>query len=957
MDRAAGSLEERFARFQRSGDPEALASVFRDTAADLLKLAVQLTDDPAQAEDALQSTFVTAMEKAATFERGRPLLPWLCGVLQLHCKSLRARARRAADPPRLPIPEPKDPLETAMAGEIDRGLREAIDALPAPYRTAVVLRVLHGMEPAAIAHALGEAPGTLRVRLHRGLSMVRARLPRDIAAPALALPILGITPERGVDAIGREVFRHARRLLPTAKTAATVTVAALAMKKTAFAVLAVGLLVFAGVALSDLGSGDPRPATQVGAAPIEQRTQVVGEERAADAVMTTAADQQVTRSVVETPATAPEHRGIRVTARRPANGGPAAGVGITVLPHDGSHPDLHTLRRSTDADGVALFDDLPRGRYGVYVDRSAHEWKPEAPVDPNAQPTGAVISLGDGNTFRVSGVQLGGINFAQVDPAPSQASQTLSLDISTVLTRQLVFQSSGGDLAQLLRSSGEASLAEPQAPRDFKLSSRLPDRSPLVVVEVGDGYALAQVEVAGGIAVKGRVVDEQEQPIASAEVWVVRDQGRTAFAVATSKEDGSFALDDVDPGTTLFARKPDFVASGAVQAAENQDAVLKLGPRAASIRGRVTDSAGRAVAEARVRLGDPEQDEARRVQVPTDHDGRFSSPAPSRGRVPVLVLAAGFQPWLGDVEVGATDAAPLDIVLQPGGVIRGVVKDPNGKPSEGVLVTAKAPGQPDTDVRSGPAGTYRLECVAPGTVTLSVEAEGDHRGAELQTTAIAGREVEADIDLRGYGHLKGRLTDASGSPLRRATVYALPADPQGKPAHDRTKGDGSFEIRTIPGARYTIEVVPERSGQQSFQLSSSGNGTIAFMLVADGDDERPAPGLRRIPCTWLGEIGADYDGLAIQLPLDLVPSARIKGRALNPDATPLPGSLRIHIDGGSRDVGLDDNGAFDVGPLVPGTFRFEIVPTGEEFAPFDLPITHLAPKQNVDLGAVYAKPK
>ena len=53
----------------------------------------------------------------------------------------------------------------------------AVEALPEPYREVLLLRLVHGLTPAAIAHTLGRAPGTVRMQLQRGTERLRRALP------------------------------------------------------------------------------------------------------------------------------------------------------------------------------------------------------------------------------------------------------------------------------------------------------------------------------------------------------------------------------------------------------------------------------------------------------------------------------------------------------------------------------------------------------------------------------------------------------------------------------------------------------------------------------------------------------------------------------------------------------------------------------------------------------------
>ena len=75
-----------FARFRRTGDPEALARVFDAVAPKLLAVARHLVTDAAEAEDVVQATFVAAIERAHSFDPKRRLLPWLIGILGREAK-------------------------------------------------------------------------------------------------------------------------------------------------------------------------------------------------------------------------------------------------------------------------------------------------------------------------------------------------------------------------------------------------------------------------------------------------------------------------------------------------------------------------------------------------------------------------------------------------------------------------------------------------------------------------------------------------------------------------------------------------------------------------------------------------------------------------------------------------------------------------------------------------------
>jgi RNA polymerase sigma factor (sigma-70 family) len=105
--------------------------------------------------------------------------PWLFGIARnVLLASVRRRRVEAAARERLgmlaaPAAEPDDTwLE---------GLDEALDELPEPQREAIRLRVVDDLPYADVAATLNTTPAAARVRVHRGLNALRARLTKEPA--------------------------------------------------------------------------------------------------------------------------------------------------------------------------------------------------------------------------------------------------------------------------------------------------------------------------------------------------------------------------------------------------------------------------------------------------------------------------------------------------------------------------------------------------------------------------------------------------------------------------------------------------------------------------------------------------------------------------------------------------------------------------------------------------------
>ena len=76
-------------------------------------------------------------------------------------------------PNSLAAPETADALVSA---EQAANVREALQALPSPQRTALELAYFEGFSQAEIAQQLGEPLGTIKTRMRTALAALRARL-------------------------------------------------------------------------------------------------------------------------------------------------------------------------------------------------------------------------------------------------------------------------------------------------------------------------------------------------------------------------------------------------------------------------------------------------------------------------------------------------------------------------------------------------------------------------------------------------------------------------------------------------------------------------------------------------------------------------------------------------------------------------------------------------------------
>ena len=184
MEKAAAALkpEEREASdlasivsAARTGDPAALAVLYRQFADAAMAVAYRLLLSRADAEDVVHDLFLGLPEALRKYDERGALGAWLKRVTvrlalsRLRSPSRREVALREAGGIANPSSDP--------AGRI--ALTDALAALPASLRAVLVLKEIEGFSHAEIAGMLGISTGASEVRLHRALRSLRRALSEE----------------------------------------------------------------------------------------------------------------------------------------------------------------------------------------------------------------------------------------------------------------------------------------------------------------------------------------------------------------------------------------------------------------------------------------------------------------------------------------------------------------------------------------------------------------------------------------------------------------------------------------------------------------------------------------------------------------------------------------------------------------------------------------------------------
>ncbi|HPA18844.1 MAG TPA: sigma-70 family RNA polymerase sigma factor [Verrucomicrobiae bacterium] len=160
----------------RAGDGDAFAKIIDIYGRRILSYCYRMCGSGA--EDLAQEIFVKLHLAIPQFDPDRALSPFLFRIAHNHClDALRKRrvptipldpAGDAFDPgSRIPDPGPS-PVDLAGRAELARAVERALESLPPPYRSVLVLRHVDGLSYEEISEALGLPMATVKIRIHRG---------------------------------------------------------------------------------------------------------------------------------------------------------------------------------------------------------------------------------------------------------------------------------------------------------------------------------------------------------------------------------------------------------------------------------------------------------------------------------------------------------------------------------------------------------------------------------------------------------------------------------------------------------------------------------------------------------------------------------------------------------------------------------------------------------------------
>ena len=178
------STDREIYRAAIQGDRDAFETIIRASSRTLFAIAYGVLQDRAEAEDAVQDSFVKAWKSRWRVRDPEKFPAWLATIARHRARDVARRQRTVSlsdELNEIPDPGAADRYDETRTADVKGQVHAALAALPETHRVALTLRYFDALDYATIEQTLGLTNGALRGILGRALQTMRKRL-----QPALA---------------------------------------------------------------------------------------------------------------------------------------------------------------------------------------------------------------------------------------------------------------------------------------------------------------------------------------------------------------------------------------------------------------------------------------------------------------------------------------------------------------------------------------------------------------------------------------------------------------------------------------------------------------------------------------------------------------------------------------------------------------------------------------------------
>jgi len=188
INRAGSPDESIIIRKAKQGDQQALAELVDRYSERIYNLALRILRNKEDAEDVLQETFMTVLEKIKTFDERSGFFTWIYRIAT-NTSLMKLRRKKIAYTDYLDHPDfersrenkilqdwSQNPALTLDDQEVKKVLDRAINDLAETYRTVFVLRDIEDLSIRDAANILDISEENVKIRLRRARIFLRDRL-------------------------------------------------------------------------------------------------------------------------------------------------------------------------------------------------------------------------------------------------------------------------------------------------------------------------------------------------------------------------------------------------------------------------------------------------------------------------------------------------------------------------------------------------------------------------------------------------------------------------------------------------------------------------------------------------------------------------------------------------------------------------------------------------------------